>query len=79
MDLCNTSKSYSANVKIIEKYLFHGHWTSNNCTQCQRQCYQDIYIAYTEMTQMKPSDNQLCKLRVFYQVNRVSYRYFIQL
>lgn len=72
MQYCNTPDSYHANVEIIERLLFHGHWTSNNCTHCIRQCHQDIYVASTEMTQMKPSDNKLSKLRLFYNVLFIS-------
>ena len=72
MRYCNTPDTYWNNVLIIEKLLFHGHWTTNNCTHCRRQCHQDIYVAYTEMTKMKSNDrneSKVSKLRLFYQVN----------
>jgi len=68
LDYCSTPESYNVNVKTIENLLFHGHWSTNNCSHCRRQCDQDIYVAYTEMTQMKASDRRISKLRVFFQV-----------
>ena len=68
LEYCATQESYDVNVKIIDNLLFHGHWSTNNCSSCRRQCDQDIYVAYTEMTQMKPKDRRISKLRVFFQV-----------
>lgn len=65
MEYCNTPDSYWNNSKEIDNLLVYGQWTSNNCSHCQRQCHQDFYIAYTEMTKSKPMES---KLRLFYQV-----------
>ncbi|XP_046456628.1 acid-sensing ion channel 4-A-like [Daphnia pulex] len=67
MEYCNTPDSFWNNSKEIDNLLVYGHWARNSCSHCQRQCNQDFYIAYTEMTKMKPSENKISKLRVFYQ------------
>lgn len=68
MTYCNTPESFWNNSKEIDNLLVYGQWTRTNCNHCQRQCHQDFYIAYTEMTKMKPTENKISKLRVFYQV-----------
>ena len=68
MTYCNTPESFWNNSKEIDNLLVYGQWTRTNCSHCQRQCHQDFYIAYTEMTKMKPTENKISKLRVFYQV-----------
>ncbi len=70
MEYCNTPDSFWNNSKEIDNLLVYGHWARNSCSHCQRQCNQDFYIAYTEMTKMKPSENKISKLRVFYQVEK---------
>ena len=58
---------------MADQLLFYGLWSSNNCTKCIKQCKQDIYIPYTETTQMKPADDKLGKLRIYYQVRLPEY------
>lgn len=67
LEYCSTPDSHWANAAIIEKLVFHGEWTTNNCTHCRRQCQQDIYVAYTETMPMKSRDKSASKLRIFYQ------------
>ena len=67
MEYCKTPESFRKNSKEIDKLLVYGQWTRTNCS-CQRQCNQDFYVAYTEMTKMKPTESKISKLRVFYQV-----------
>ena len=51
----------------MDDLLFFGAWSANNCS-CPRQCYQDLYIPYTETTQMEKKNANLGKLRIYYQV-----------
>lgn len=74
MEYCNTPDSFWNNSKEIDNLLVYGQWSRNNCSHCQRQCNQDFYIAYTEMTKMKPTESKISKLRVFYQVKFTSRR-----
>lgn len=67
LEPCATEESFRHSVEVIEDLLFHGQWTVNNCSWCRRACDQDIYVSYTEMTQMKASDSRVSKLRLFYQ------------
>ncbi|KAK4020490.1 hypothetical protein OUZ56_002461 [Daphnia magna] len=65
--LCNDSQTYAAANDKVENLLFFGKWSENNCTSCPRQCHQDFYITYTETTEMKRGQENLGKLRIFYQ------------
>jgi len=67
MKPCTTPDGYRKAIEMVDKLLFYGLWSSNNCT-CLRQCDQDIYIPYTETTQMDKIYSRLGKMRIYYQV-----------
>lgn len=67
LETCTTGESYRRAVTMMDDLLFFGRWSANNCS-CPRQCYQDLYIPYTETTQMDKNNANLGKLRIYYQV-----------
>jgi len=66
MDYCRTTKSYEKQSKKLQQLLFHGNWSSSQCS-CQRQCDQNIYVTSAETYQMDSNQTKLSKLRLFYQ------------
>ena len=72
MKPCDTPEGYRKSIDMVDKLLFYGLWSSNNCT-CLRQCDQDIYITYTETTQMDKVYARLGKMRIYYQASFYSF------
>ena len=69
---CTTPEEYQQADAKAESLLFYGMWSTNDCT-CSRQCNQDLYIPYTETTQMEKVHDNLGKLRIYYQVATPNY------
>ena len=69
---CTTPEEYQQADAKAESLLFYGMWSTNDCT-CPRQCNQDLYIPYTETTQMEKVHDNLGKLRIYYQVATPNY------
>lgn len=59
---------YKTAKDTMEQLLFFGKWSASECI-CPRQCNQIVYIPFTETTQMEKKNENLGKLRIYYQVN----------